>query len=123
MQEPSLDETIDDNESIDVAVCDQPDPRVDVDLLVHYHDHERVGGSGKYWIYIMAKKERDVDGIMGKVTSYGLANDIVIKRAYISAWLKHWLIIRSSSFQYMHGLCTYLKTVVDSTCIMKHYIY
>lgn len=120
-----MDSTIDDNESIDVDVTEEHFPKEDKDLLIRYHDNELIGGPGKYWIYVMTKRDRDMNWLISKIESYGLADDVDMKRAYIRDWRKHLFVIRSNSLNYMVGLCPYLKNVIEERAVfvLKHYIY
>lgn len=125
IQEPTLDSTIDDNESVDIEFDEKPEPKDDVDLLKDYENHEWIGGSGKYWIFIRTKRDRDMNWIIGKIESYGLASDADLKRAVIRKTRQQVFVIRSNSIKYMFGLCPYLKNLIVTRPAfkLKHYIY
>lgn len=110
---------------MDIEIVEEHKPKEDVDLLKRYHDHEHLGGVGKYWIYIKTKRDKDMNWIIDEIKSYGLAEDADLKRAVIRVTSKHVFVLRSNNLYYMLGLCAYLKRIVVNRpmYVLRHYIY
>lgn len=124
--EPTLETSVDNNESFDIETEDAVyKPKEDVDLLIHYHDNKYLGGQGKYWIMVITKTRSDVKFLENKLKEFGLANDCTMKSAKVQSRRPYFMfVIRSNSLDYMVELCPHMKTFAKQPRFrLTHYIY
>lgn len=117
---------MDANESFDVEEDTTVyEPKEDKDLLIHYNDGEKLGGTGKYWIMVLTKTKEDVKFLMDKIEFFGVGNDCVMKHVKMQSRKPYYIfVIRSNSLDYMVELCPYMKTFAKRPRFnLKHYIY